>query len=82
MAILLTIGWIIFLVFFGWIVGLALILVFILVMFAYCVNFICTGRCQVEEEGEEGEQQNVAPGRLESGYGRYNGTNNVRHTPA
>ena len=48
-AILLVIGWILFLVLFGWIVGLALILVVILICFAYIFNFMCTGRCKVEE---------------------------------
>lgn len=47
---ILVIGWILFIVFFGWIVALALILVFILIIFAYILNFICTGRCKIEED--------------------------------
>ena len=46
----LVIGWILFIIFFGWIVALALVLVFILVIFAYILNFICTGRCQIDED--------------------------------
>eukprot|EP00731_Ephydatia_muelleri_P017806 Em0010g904a len=49
-AIFLVLGWIVFLALFGWIIALALILVFILVMCAYLLNFICTGRCQIEED--------------------------------
>jgi len=49
-AVVLVIGWIVFLLLFGWIIALALVLVFILVVFAYILNFICTGRCQIEEE--------------------------------
>jgi hypothetical protein len=49
-AFFLIIGWILFIIFFGWIVALALILVFVLIVFAYILNFICTGRCQIEED--------------------------------
>ena len=49
-AFFLVLGWIIFLVLFGWIIGMALVLVFILVVFAYVLNFVCTGRCEIEEE--------------------------------
>ena len=51
---LLVVGWILFLVFFGWIVGLALLLVLMMVACASLYNFICTGKCAVEE-AEEGE---------------------------
>ena len=49
-AILLVVGWILFIVLCGWVVALAMILVFILIGFAYVFNFICTGRCQIEED--------------------------------
>jgi hypothetical protein len=49
-AIFLIFGWILFLILCGWIVALAMILVFILIGFAYVFNFICTGRCQIEED--------------------------------
>lgn len=52
----LLIGWILFLVFFGWVVGLALLLVLLLTACACFVNFICTGKCQVEEDEEEGRE--------------------------
>ena len=50
MAVLLFIGWILFLVLFGWVVALALILILVLVMCAYTLNFICTGRCSIDNE--------------------------------
>ena len=53
-AVLLVIGWILFLLVFGWIVALALVLVFILIVFAYILNFICTGRCEIDEDGGGG----------------------------
>ena len=54
-AVFLVIGWILFLVLLGWIVALALVLVFVLIVFAYILNFICTGRCEInEEEGDGG----------------------------
>ena len=52
MAILLIIGWILFLVLFGWVVALALILILVLVMCAYTLNFICTGRCSIDDEDD------------------------------
>ena len=59
---LLVIGWILFLLLFGWIVGLALLLVLILIGCAGLYNFICTGRCAVmEEEEEEGEGRGGPP---------------------
>ena len=67
-AILLVIGWILFIVLFGWIVLMALILVAILICFSYCCNFICTGKCQIDDEESEQEQQRIptTPGRMES----------------
>lgn len=52
---LLVVGWVLFLVLFGWIVGLALLLVLLMIGCASLYNFICTGRCAVEEEEGEGE---------------------------
>lgn len=52
MAVLLVMGWIIFLLIFGWIVLLALILVGILVLCAYVLNFICTGRCSIDDDDD------------------------------
>ena len=49
---LLVLGWIVFLVLFGWIIALALILVFVLVIFAYILNFFCTGRCEIDEDSD------------------------------
>ena len=57
MAGLLVVGWILFLVFFGWVVGLALLLVLLLTLCACFVNFLCTGKCQVEDDSEEQQQQ-------------------------
>ena len=76
MAVLLVIGWILFIVLFGWIVLMALILVAILICFSYCCNFICTGKCQPEEEDEQ-EQTHItsgvrggvsSPSRMEAGH--------------
>ena len=61
-AFFLVIGWILFLVLFGWIVGLALILVAVLICFAYIFNFMCTGRCRVEEADEQREATNGTNG--------------------
>ena len=49
MAILFFIGWILFLVLFGWVVALALIpkIILVLVMCAYTLNFICMIRCSI-----------------------------------
>ena len=68
-AILLVMGWILFVVFFGWIVLMALVLVAILIGFSYCCNFICTGKCQLDEE-EEQEQAHIttAQSRAEAGH--------------
>lgn len=49
-AMLLIIGWIWFLLLFGWIILLALFLVGILVSCAYLLNFICTGRCSIDDD--------------------------------
>ena len=51
-AVLLIIGWILFLICFGWIIALALILVAVLVLCAYCLNFICTGRCSIDDDDD------------------------------
>lgn len=51
-SIVLVIGWIFFILLFGWIVLLALILVGILVSCAYLLNFICTGRCSIDDEDD------------------------------
>lgn len=59
-ATILVIGWIIFIVFFGWIVLMALILVAILICFSYCCNFICTGKCQIDDEESEQEQARIS----------------------
>ena len=69
-AILLVIGWILFIVFFGWIVLMALILVAILICFSYCCNFICTGKCQIEDEESQLEQVRIptTPGGTESNW--------------
>lgn len=47
---------------------MALILVAILICFSYCCNFICTGKCQIDDEESEQEQQRIptTPGRMES----------------
>lgn len=54
---LLVIGWIIFLILFGWMVALALLLVLFLTLCACFVNFICTGNCRVDEDDEEEEEE-------------------------
>ena len=68
-AVLLVIGWILFVVFLGWIVLMALILVAILICFSYCCNFICTGKCQIDDEESEQEQARIptTPGGVEAG---------------
>ena len=53
MAVFLVVGWIFFLLIFGWIVLLALILVGILVLCAYVLNFICTGRCSIDDDDDD-----------------------------
>ena len=54
------IGWVIFLVLFGWLFALAIILVLGLVLCACLINFIATGRCDVmEDEEEEGEREAI-----------------------
>lgn len=63
MACLLIVGWILFLVFFGWVVGLALLLVLLLTLCACCINFMCTGKCQVEDSNEEETMQQQAEGQ-------------------
>lgn len=52
MAILLIIGWFFFLLLFGWIVALALLLVGVLVVCAYALNFMCTGRCSIDDDDD------------------------------
>lgn len=61
---LLLVGWVFFLVLFGWIVGLALLLVLCLILCACLYNYICTGRCEATEEEEEGGvAEEEGPGR-------------------
>ncbi|XP_003382854.2 PREDICTED: uncharacterized protein LOC100634091 [Amphimedon queenslandica] len=52
MAVVLVIGWFFFLLLFGWIIALALLLVGILVMCAYTLNFVCTGRCTIDDDDD------------------------------
>ena len=49
---------------------MALILVAILICFSYCCNFICTGKCQIEDEESEREQARIhtTPGGIESNW--------------
>lgn len=70
---LLVLGWIIFLVLFGWIVGLALLIVLLLICCAAFYNFICTGRCAVDEPQEEEGEGVEGAGAAERGGARDNG---------
>ena len=54
--------------------GLALLLVIVMLACACLYNYICTGRCAVEEEGEEGmEGEGEGPGEGTALSSRYNG---------
>jgi hypothetical protein len=53
MALLLVVGWIVFLLLFGWIIALALVLVGLLVLCAYGLNFACTGRCSIDDDDDD-----------------------------
>lgn len=53
MAVLLFLAWFLFLLFFGWVVALALLLILILVMCAYALNFLCTGRCSIDDDEDQ-----------------------------
>jgi len=52
-AILLLLGWLIFLTLFGWIIVIALVLVTILIVFAATINFFCTGQCELGDNDDD-----------------------------
>ena len=58
-AILLLLGWLVFLILFGWIILIALILVTILIVFAATINFLCTGRCELGDSDDNDDSGGV-----------------------
>ena len=54
-AFLLILGWLFFLLLFGWIILIALVLVTILILFAATINFVCTGKCELGDNDDDGD---------------------------